>query len=66
MALHPDMNSRIAEIRIQELIAEADRQRLVRSVHPRPSVRIAALRLAARGLRVEREIDFQPDCVPGR
>ena len=47
-------------MRIQELIAEAERVRLVRSARPpRALLRVRALRLAARGLRVEREIDFK-------
>lgn len=56
---HPDISSQIAERRIQELIAEAEREHLLRSARPpRALLRVRALRLAARGLRVEREIDF--------
>jgi hypothetical protein len=54
-----DIRTRVAQLRIQELIAEAERERLVRSARPpRALLRVRALRLAARGLRVEREIDF--------
>jgi hypothetical protein len=55
-----DMRARLAELHIQELIAEAERVRLARSARPpQPLLRVRALRLAARGLRVEREIDFE-------
>jgi hypothetical protein len=64
---HPDISSQIAERRIQELIAEAEREHLARSVRPpRALLRVRALRLAARGLRVEREIDFTPARAPSR
>jgi hypothetical protein len=54
-----DIRTRVAQLRIQELIAEAERERLARSARrPRALLRVRALRLAARGLRVEREIDF--------
>jgi hypothetical protein len=55
-----DIRARLAEMRIDELIAEAERVRLARSARPpRALLRVRALRLAARGLRVEREIDFE-------
>ena len=58
--MHPDITSQLAEMKIQQLIAEAERQRMVRSTHPpRVLLRVRALRLAARGLRVEREIEFE-------
>jgi hypothetical protein len=54
-----DIRVRLAELHIQELIAEAERERLVRSARPPHALlRVRALRLVARGLRVEREIDF--------
>jgi hypothetical protein len=62
-----DIRSQLAELHIQELIAEAERIRLVRSAHPpRTLLRVRALRLAARGLRVEREIDFPTVRAPSR
>jgi hypothetical protein len=62
-----DIRARLAEARIQELIAEAERARLVRSAGPpRVLLRVRALRLAARGLRVEREIDFTTARLPSR
>jgi hypothetical protein len=62
-----DIRTRVAELRIQELIAEAERRRLVRSARaPRTLLRVRVLRLAARGLRVEREIDFSTTRVPSR
>jgi hypothetical protein len=62
-----DIRARLAEQHIQELIAAAERERLVRSSHPpRALLRVRALRLAARGLRVEREIDFTTARVPSR
>jgi hypothetical protein len=65
--LHQDIRSRLAESHIQDLIAEAERVRLVRSARPpRVLLRVRALRLAARGLRVEREIDFATERVPSR
>jgi hypothetical protein len=66
--LHPDITSLLAEVHRQDLIAEAERVRLVRLARPpRTLLRVRALRLAARGLRVEREIDFSAARgVPGR
>jgi hypothetical protein len=59
MLYSSDIRARLAEQRIGELIAEAERARLVRAARPpRTLLRVRALRLAARGLRVEREIDF--------
>ena len=61
-----DMRARLAEQRINELIAEAERERLVRLARPpRTLLRVRALQLAARGLRVEREIEFAPTRAPG-
>jgi hypothetical protein len=62
-----DLRARLAQFHIDDLIAEAERVRLVRSARPpRVLLRVRALRLAARGLRVEREIDFETARVPGR
>jgi hypothetical protein len=62
-----DIRTALAQARIEELIAEAERVRLVRSARPpRALLRVRALRLAARGLRVEREIDFPTVRAPIR
>ena len=62
-----DTRSRLAELHVNELIAEAERRRLVRSARPaRGLLRVRALRLAARALRVEREIEFTAARVPSR
>lgn len=48
-------------MRVDELIAQAEAQRLARQARvPREprALRLAALRMLARGLRVERQIDF--------
>lgn len=67
MLPHPDIRLRLAEMRIQELVAEAERVRLARSARPpRTLLRVRALRLAARGLRVEREIEFDAVRLPTR
>ncbi|MDX6666580.1 MAG: hypothetical protein QOG68_2786 [Solirubrobacteraceae bacterium] len=67
LVIHPDIRSRLAESHIEELIAQAERARLARSAGPpRVLLRVRALRLAARGLRVEREIDFTRARVPSR
>lgn len=61
-----DIRARLAQMRIDELIAEAERVRLVRAARPpRVLLRVRALRLAARGLRVEREIEFGTARMPG-
>ena len=60
MLIDSDIRARLAEMRVDDLIAEAERVRLARSARPaRTLLRVRALRLAARGLRVEREIDFK-------
>ena len=65
MLIDSDIRARLAEMRIDELIAEAARVRLARSARPpRTLLRVRALRLVARGLRVEREIDFETARVP--
>jgi hypothetical protein len=62
-----DIRTALAQARIEELIAEAERIRLVRSARPpRALLRVRALRLVARGLRVEREIDFETARIPSR
>ena len=63
--MNTDIRARLAELRIDELIAAAERERLARSARPpRTLLRVRALRLAARGLRVERE--FSAARVPSR
>jgi hypothetical protein len=67
MLYNSDIRARLAEQHIQELITRAERARLVRSARPqRTLLRVRALRLAARGLRVEREIDFTTARAPVR
>jgi hypothetical protein len=59
----------MSQMRVEDMISAADRDRLARSARParRPhGLRIAALRLAARGLRVERQIDFETVRAHGR
>jgi hypothetical protein len=56
-------------MRVDELIAQADADRRVRAARvPRAprSFRLAAVQLVARGLRVEREIDFDLARAPRR
>jgi hypothetical protein len=55
------MRSSLNRIHIDELHAQADAQRLAHEARiPREprTLRLSALRMLARGLRVEREIDF--------
>lgn len=57
----------MARAHVDELIAHADAQRRARSGRPSRAprgYRVAALRLLARGLRVEREIEFDVGRVP--
>jgi hypothetical protein len=62
-----DIRARLGQGRIDDLIAEADRERLARSARPpRTLLRVTVLQLAARGLRVEREIDFETARIPSR
>ena len=62
-----DIRLRLAQLHVDELIAEAERARMARAARPpRVLLRVRALRLAARGLRVEREIEFETARVPGR
>lgn len=65
--INSDIRAQLAELHIQELIAEAERVRMTRLARPpRALLRVRALRLAARGLRVEREIEFKSARVPSR
>jgi hypothetical protein len=62
------IRSSMARVHIDELIARADAERLARPGRPRQGLgwRVETLRLLARGLRVEREIEFDlvrtPEC----
>jgi hypothetical protein len=63
----PHIRSSLSRIRVEELIAQADAQRLAREARvPREprAWRLSALRMLARGLRVEREIDFDVARAP--
>jgi hypothetical protein len=65
----PHIRSTLSRMRVDDLIAEADAQRLARSARPARAPRawrLAALRMLARGLRVEREIDFDLARAPRR
>jgi hypothetical protein len=57
----PHIRSSLNRMRIDDLIAQADAERLARQARtpgtPR-AWRVSALRMLARGLRVERQIDF--------
>jgi RNase adaptor protein for sRNA GlmZ degradation len=56
----------MSQMRVEEMMVTAERERLVRSARSARrshGLRIAALRLAARGLRVERQIDFDFETV---
>jgi hypothetical protein len=67
MLIDPDTRARLAQMRVDELIGEAERVRLARSAGlPHTLLRVRVLRLAARGLRVECEIDFEPARAPSR
>jgi hypothetical protein len=59
MLIDSHMRRQLAELRVQQQIDAADRARLARLARTRPVWRIALVRLAARGLRVEREIEFE-------
>jgi hypothetical protein len=61
------IRSSLARMRVDELVAQAEAQRLAREarVHREPRAwRLSALRMLARGLRVEREIDFDVARAP--
>jgi hypothetical protein len=59
MLIDSHMRTQLMELRIQEQIDAAERHRVTRAARPQRAWRIAALRLAAKSLRVEREIDFE-------
>ncbi|MEO9174910.1 MAG: hypothetical protein ABI317_05295 [Gaiellales bacterium] len=65
MFIDPYMRTRLAELRIQEQIDAAARARMVRLARPKRAWRLAAIRVLAHGLRVEREIEFKVARVDG-
>jgi hypothetical protein len=65
MLIDPHMRTLLVELRLQEQIAAAERDRIVRLARPRRAWRLRMIRLAARGLRVEREIEFKVAHVDG-
>jgi hypothetical protein len=65
----PHIRSTLSRMRVDELIAQADGERLARqarAVRQPRAWRLGALRMLARGLRVEREIDFDLARAPRR
>jgi hypothetical protein len=63
----PHIRSSLGRMRADELVAQADAQRLAheaRVPRARRAWRLSALRMLARGLRVEREIDFDVARAP--
>jgi hypothetical protein len=61
MVTDPHIRSSLARMHVDELIAQADaerRSRLARPARAPRAWRVALLRTLARGLRVEREIQF--------
>jgi hypothetical protein len=67
MNYDPHIRSSLGKMRVDELVAQADAQRLLREARvPREprAWRLSALRMLARGLRVEREIDFDVARAP--
>ena len=58
------LRSEIAQIVLNERIAAAERSRIASAAAPQRSRRIDTVRLLARTLRVEREIDFCGPLVP--
>jgi hypothetical protein len=62
----PYIRARLSQMRVEDMLATAERERLARSARKPRGLRIAALRLAARGLRVERQIDFETVRAHGR
>jgi hypothetical protein len=64
--IDPHIRAQMSQMRVDEMIADADRARLLRAARRPRGLRIAALRMAARGLRVEREIDFETARIPGQ
>jgi hypothetical protein len=59
MFIDPTLRMELAAARHREQLAWAERERLARSVRAPRAWRLAVVRLAARGLRVEREIEFR-------
>jgi hypothetical protein len=59
MHIAPTIRTELAKARLQEQLAWAERERLVREARTPRAWRLAVVRLAARGLRVEREIEFR-------
>jgi hypothetical protein len=67
MTSDPHIRSSLGKMRVDELVAQAEAQRLAREarVHRVPRAwRLSALRMLARGLRVEREINFDVARAP--
>jgi hypothetical protein len=69
MLTDPHIRASMSRMRVDELIAQADAQRRARPGRPvraPHALRLAALRMMARGLRVEREVEFNvaraPEC----
>jgi hypothetical protein len=65
----PQIRSSLGKMRSDELIAQAAARRLSRQARPPRNARawrLAALRMMARGLRVERQIDFGVARAPRR
>jgi hypothetical protein len=61
------IRSSIARSHVDELIARADAERMARPGRPTRTaggLRVATVRLLARGLRVEREIEFDVMRLP--
>jgi hypothetical protein len=57
----PHIRASMSRMRVDELIAEADAQRRARAGRPPRAphaLRLGVLRMMARGLRVEREVEF--------
>jgi hypothetical protein len=57
----PHIRSSLNRMRVDELVAQAEAHRLgrvARQARPARAWRLSALRLMARGLRVERQIEF--------
>jgi hypothetical protein len=59
MHIDPTIRTQLAAARLHDQLARAERERLVRGVRGEHAWRLAVVRLAARGLRVEREIEFR-------
>jgi hypothetical protein len=67
MVTNSHIRSELARLRVEELIAQADEQRRSRLGRPSRAPRawrVALVRMLARGLRVEREIEFDVARAP--